>query len=269
MSLTLTAALYNVHDMPSTGLFFLSIPPNQPSPSSTLISHVSRSFPAEPLSTFYLDHRLFVDTSSLLPNADVSQRKFTSILTLSHNPTKAFIGTSATKKKGQSTEQPGATTLITIPSSSADTFTQLIGTKLQPQWAHRQSLVLENGAALSLQNGKWTVRIGDLKTPSRSSQPVSNLRGMLLEISYDVQNPASNGMRTQGANDNGEAVSQDAETLIRGVVESLIDGTGVNMENSLVLFRSTKGEHEARGSSDGVDWELAKLYMDVLRGSRG
>lgn len=256
--------------MPATGLFFLSIPPSQPSPSSTLISHVSRSFPAEPLSPFSLDHRLFVDTSSLLPGADVSLRKFTSILTLSHMPGKTFIGTSATKEKGQLADTPP--TLVTIPSSSADTFTQLIGTKLQPQWAHRQSLVVENGAALSLQGGKWTIRIGDLKTPSRSSQPVSNLRGMLFEISHNERTSASDGAGRQRVKEDEQVVSKDDETIIRGVLDSLIDGTGVRMEGSRVLFGCTKGEgaHEAGGAGDApVDWSLAKLYMDVLRGSRG
>ena len=106
------------------------------------------------------------------------------------------------------------------------------------------------------------MRIGDLKTPSRSSgQHVSSLRGVLVEVSHN-KTSASAG------------VSKDEETLIRGLLESLTDGTGVHMDNSRVLFRrtSTGGERE-RGQDDtsgnGVDWQLASLYMDALRGSRG
>lgn len=252
--------------MSPTGLLLLPIPPNQQSPTSALISHVSRSFPAELLPNFYLDHRLFVDTSSLLPNADPSERKFTSILTLSHLPLKSYVGTALPKGKSEPAEQASPlSALITIPSTAADTLTQLIGTKLQPQWAHRQSLVVENGTALSLRNGEWIVRIGDLKTPSRANQPVT-VRGMVLEITYD----AAGGLAAQGV-ENGESsvVSKDDETLIRGFAESLTEGIGVSLGSSRVLFRNALRLPQSRGTADVVDWELAKLYMDMLRGSRG
>lgn len=263
--------------MPLTGLFLLPIAPNQPSPSSILISHISRSFPAEPLPPFHLDHRLFVDTSSLLPNADVSQRKFTSILTLSHSPVKTYIGTfsPAPKEKTQAAnvQQAPASTIITIPSASADSFTQLIGTKLQPQWAHRQSLVIENGTSLSLQNGQWILRIGDLKTPTRPNQTAgSNLRGMLVEVSHigaPIDRDLGLELKTQEAN-----IDKDDETMMRAFLDSVTSGSGAppisSMEIARSLFRRTRIQNETqKDSSVLVDWPIAGLYMDMLRGSRG
>ncbi|EXJ89511.1 hypothetical protein A1O3_02578 [Capronia epimyces CBS 606.96] len=257
--------------MPSTGLFFLPIAPNQASPSATLVAHISRSFPAQALPTFHLDHRLFVDTPSLLPNSDASLRRFTSILTLSHTPGTTYVGTTSPKDRATATEQPVASTLVTIPSTHADPFTQLIGTKIQPHWAHRQSLVVDNGTALALQPQEWAVRIGDVKIPTGRSgqQTTSNLRGMLVEVS--LNNASAQHERLDSTTEEEtelEAISKDEETLIRAFLDSLIDGTGVQMTNSRALFRNTRIPSEDNDTNGVVDWGLAKLYMDMLRTPR-
>jgi len=238
-----------------------------------LITHISRSFPAQPLPAFFLDHRLFIDTSSLLPNADASLRKFTSILTLSHTPTKTYVATSAPRDGKKSNDVPTAPTVITIPSSSLETFTQLVGTKLQPQWAHRQSLILENGTSLSLgTNDEWTVRLGDLKIPSRPNQAGSTIRALALEISYNDDSEV-----TALGGDGGDAsVHEDDEGMIRSFLESLLEGTGVRIDastNARALFRKTgiKSEENPKplAPSSAADFSLATLYMDMLRGPRG
>ncbi|KAI1607893.1 mediator complex, subunit Med20 [Exophiala viscosa] len=245
--------------MSTTGLFLIPIPPNQQSPASNLISYISRSVRADLLPPFYLDHRLFVDTSSLLPNTDLSQRKFTSILTLSHTPSSTFVGTSLPKDKSEPAEQASPVTLITIPTSAADTFTQLIGTKLQPQWAHRQSLVVENGTTLSVKDGYLIVRIGDLKTPSRANQP-STLRAMALEITFKTRADVASG--------GNSVISAADETLIRKFSESMVQGAGISVGNSRSLFRNTLQVPKSGPTADTVDWDLAELYMDMLRGNR-
>ncbi|KEF60090.1 uncharacterized protein A1O9_04940, partial [Exophiala aquamarina CBS 119918] len=246
-------------------LFFLPILPHQSSPSTSLITHISRSFPAQPLPAFFLDHRLFIDTSSLLPNADISLRKFTSILTLSHTPTRTYVATSAPKDSKKDNHALITPTMITIPSSALETFTQLVGTKLQPQWAHRQSLTLENGTSLSLSNGEWTVRLGDLKIPSRPNQAGSTIRALVFEISYNADSDEdSSGSDTE--------VHKDDEGMIRSFLESLLDGTAVRIDNSTNsrdLFRKTGMRVQDSTKSPSVaDFSLATLYMDMLRGSR-
>ncbi|KAL2441136.1 hypothetical protein ABEF95_012482 [Exophiala dermatitidis] len=290
--------------MASTGLFFLSIPPNQSSLASVLISHISRSYPAELLPTFHLDHRLFVDTSSLLPNAETSQRQYTSILTLSQSPGTTYVGTtpppSKEKTKANTQTTPGEpdkaaaassdttkTALITIPSTQTDPISQLIGTKLQPLWAFRQSLIVDNGTSLALQHGEWIVRIGDLKTPtSRSGQQSttsSNLRGMLVEVSFvdsSVIGPEHTNSTADGDSSiqMNRAVGHDDDTLIRGFLDSLLEGTGIQMVNSRALFRRTGARTEIGSKRDmngnvknetvPVDRDLARLYMDMLRTTR-
>lgn len=248
-------------------LFFLPVLANQSSPSSGLISHISRSQAAQPLPAFFLDHRLFVDTSSLLPNADTSLRRFTSILTLSHTSAIAYVGTSpprdATKAADKDQSHPSTPTMITIPASATESFTQLVGTKLQPQWAHRQSLIVEGGTSLSLNNGDWILRIGDVKIPSRQSQGGPNLRGTLIEVSRSVDASAEQK--------EGPTLTQEDESLIRDFLTSLIQGTGLKLEQSRTMFRRTAREAgaDATRAFDRPDFGLAALYMDMLRGSRG
>jgi hypothetical protein len=263
--------------MPLTGLFAIPIGSGQPSPSAAIISHISRSFPAEPLPTFYLDHRLFVDTSGLLPSSNASVRKFTSILTLSHTPATTYVATTSSKGKSQDAEQSSLTSsLITIPSSSADSFTQLIGTKLQPLWTIRQSLIVENGTALSLNNGEWIIRIGDLKVPPRANQAGPNLRSMLVEVAH-IENDMDDEI--QGSDDGSKeakasAVKEKEETLLRAFLDSVTDGSGVpsiaNPETSRSLIRRTRFHEKDKGTaSTPPDLELASLYLDIIRGSRG
>ncbi|KIW78434.1 hypothetical protein Z517_08270 [Fonsecaea pedrosoi CBS 271.37] len=266
--------------MALTGVFILPFGPGQSSPSSALISHISRSFPAEPLPPFHLDHRLFVDTSSLLPNSDTSQRRTTSILTLSQTPARTYIATTGPKEKSQgATDQTASApfTIVTIPSSSADSFTQIVGTKLQPQWAHRQSMIIDNGTALSLENGQWVIRIGDLKTPTRPNQAASNLRGMVVEVSF-IEAPvdATRGQVPVDAlkDANAKVVSKEDETLLRGMLESVTDGSGMPSNFSIdamrSLIRRTNIHLKDKDAGDASpDWDLANLYLDILRGSRG
>ncbi|KIW73457.1 hypothetical protein PV04_01574 [Phialophora macrospora] len=261
--------------MPLTGLFILTIGSGQSSPSAALVSHISRSFPAEPLPSFYLDHRLFVDTSSLLPSSNSSLRKSTSILTISHTPATTYVAT--TSPASQSKEKPviaPSATLITIPSTSADSFTQLIGTKFQPLWAHRQSLIIDSGTALSFLNGEWIIRIGDLKVPPRPNQTGSNLRGMVVEVSHMEDD---SDLKIQGPDDvqkDGSDIDKEDEALLRGFLDSVTDGSGVpsitNSESSRFLIRRTKALEKDKGTaSPPADFELASLYLDALRGSRG
>lgn len=156
--------------------------------------------------------------------------------------------------------------MITIPSSSLESFTQLVGTKLQPQWAHRQSLILENGTSLSLSDDEWTIRLGDLKIPSRPNQAGSTIRALVFEISYNNSSDEDNS--------SGDSiVEKDDEVLVRSFLESLLEGTGVRIDsstNSRALFRktgTTTVDHPK--SATTADCSLATLYMDMLRGSRG
>ena len=257
--------------MPLTGVFALAINPGQTSPSDAVISHISRSFPAELLPAFYLEHRLFVDTSSLIPNSNAALRKTTSILTLSHTPATTYVATVSPKDTSQGAEESSPTSIsITIPSANADSFTQLISTKLQPLWTIRQTMIVENGTALSLNGGEWIVRIGDLKIPPRLNQAGSSVRGILVEVSHMVDEKDN---EDKGPDD-GQKVSKDDETLIRAFLESVTEGSGVpsilTTDTARSLIRCTKFEEKDKGAPHSPpDFALASLYLDILRGSRG
>jgi hypothetical protein len=93
---------------------------------------------------------------------------------------------------------------------------------------------------------------------------------MLLEISYNAEPDEPTNETTNGASASAStSVSKEDETLVRSVVDSLTEGTGISMANSRVFFRKTQREENGKVAQGTVDWELARLYMDMLRGSRG
>ena len=69
-------------------------------------------------------------------------------------------------------------------------------------------------------------------------------------------------------------VSKEDETLLRGFLESVTDGSGVpsilttGTSRSLIR-RTTFQEKDKSATSASPDVELANLYLDILRGSRG
>ena len=153
-----------------------------------------------------------------------------------------------------------------------------MGIKLQPQWAHRQSLIIENGTSLSLQNGEWIIRIGDLKIPPRPNQTASNVRAMLMEVSCtELANGSGNQDFDVAQKDvDTDAVAKGDETLIRGFLDSVTEGSGVpsiaNPETSRSLIRRTKvheKDKDTTPASTAADFELAILFLDILRGPRG
>lgn len=227
-----------------------------------MISHISRSFPADPLPSFHVEQRLFVDTSSLLPNADTSLRRYTHLLNLSHSTHKTYIGTSVPRDRSRPAQLDALElSIITVPEASLESFTELLVHKLQPQWSHRQSLTLKNGTSLALQNGDWTIRIGDLRMSNRSTQGAGSLRGMLVEASY-----------LAGSSSDNDADGKADEIMLRSFLDTLLRGTGAQIEGARVMFRRTRPAwrgQDGNESDSTPDWALASLYMDVLRGSRG
>ncbi len=86
-----------------------------------------------------------------------------------------------------------------------------------------------------------------------------------MEISYNAESGPTN--ETNGATASA-SVSKEDETLVRGVVDALTEGTGISLANSRVFFGRTQREENGKVAPGTVDWELARLYMDMLRGSR-
>lgn len=60
--------------------------------------------------------------------------------------------------------------------------------------------------------------------------------------------------------------TKDDETMLRAFLDALIRGANVKMDNTRVIVRRT---NVGGNNLEQVDWALAGLYMDMLRGSRG
>jgi hypothetical protein len=97
---------------------------------------------------------------------------------------------------------------------------------------------------------------------------------MLVEVSHMEDD---SDIKIQGPDDvqkTGSDVDKEDEALLRGFLESVTDGSGVpsitNSESYRFLVRRTKVLEKDKGAaSPPADFELASLYLDALRGSRG
>lgn len=233
-------------------LCLIPLNPSAVSPSAKLVAHLSRRYPAEEHHAYHLEHRLFSDTSSQLPGSDVKLRSFTHVLTLSHNPQSTFV---CTTKAGN----PADTSLITIPVTSTDAFTTLIVSKFQPLWYLRQAVVVENGISVSVRDDEWKVCIGDVKIAPKSPG-AGTLRGLIIELCHTVDEPE--GSTSQDTAEEDQAMFQD-------VLDELFKGTGESFNDAKIIITRTSnrvGATDEVGTKSTPDWDLAKLYMNVLRG---
>jgi len=219
--------------------------------SAKLISHLARRYPTQEHEPFNLEHRLFSDTSSQLPGSDVKQRSFTHVLNFSHDPQHAFVSST---KAGNSDES----SIVTIPASSASSFTGLIATKLQPAWYGRQMLSVENGVCVSIEEKGIVVCVGDPRTLP-GSQGAGALRGTVVELfrREDV---------TNDSNDYTQEEAEEDQDWVRDALEDLFRGTDVTFNAKIFTNRTKPRRLEGTsGVEKEPDWNLAKLYMAVLR----
>jgi TATA-binding related factor (TRF) of subunit 20 of Mediator complex len=247
--------------MPSTALIFLPAPIGNPStlvtgtnaasPAATLITHISRTYSLKSLGGYLLDHRLLVDTSSLLPGHKAPS-KYTHFLTLpAHFPGKTFIGTSASNSaahsngtsNGTAAEPKGSAgefTLVTIPSHT-DTLFPLLMQRMSPLWVPRQAHRLEGGASFEVADFK--VRIGELRISGGRGQ--GGVRGCLCEIEF------------LGGDDGKNGDDEDIEELSRAFFQSLVRGSDVDAGTVKVI-----------GPVAGEGSRLVRQYMELLKFAR-
>lgn len=248
--------------MPLTGLFILPSPPTKPSPAAALLTYLTLQLPSQPLQTpssaFTLTHHLFASTSSLLPGA-AATRQYTSVLTLAHTPAVTYIGT---------TTANGPLSQLSIPTASAESFLQILHAKIQPLWTPRQTQLVTDGTALSVEFpvGVLHLRIGDVRLSQRQTTQGNAVRGVLLEITL----PTMEGKV-------GEKASEDDEALLRNLVAAMLSNAKLElkMDDVKLLARYTEqalsGEHADKEADNDnkrkkqSQWVVAELYMEMLR----
>jgi hypothetical protein len=246
--------------MPLTTVFVLPVAPTATSPSQALLSHLALSYDCSPLphtpSTSHLTYHAYQSTSSLLP-ANATGRQHTHVLTLPHDPSKTYIGSTSAAGLDQ----------ITIPTSSLDTFLQLLHAKLQPHWSPRQTQLVPECTSLLLSSplGPVELRVGDLRSVAsgvtpKSATPASTLRGILLEMTQpDV---TSKEVGVQASNEDYQVAG--------ALLEALVDGMGFKLDGLRSISRYTDAtsrhddQDDVQNTQMGSCWTLAELYMDLL-----
>lgn len=223
------------------------------SPTSNLITHLSRKRHTKPLGPYTLEHRLLVDTSSLLPG-HATPRRHTHFLTLSSQfPGKTFVGTSAVTSitaatpnepaNGSATTQRLASelTLITIPSQP-DTLCPLLMQRMSPLWVPRQAHRVEGGTSFLIDG--WKFRLGELRISAGRGQ--GRVRGCVCELE-----PVSADY------DDEEKYGAELARMARVFFETVVQGSGVDLYEMKMVG-------PVAGGSDG----LMRQYLDLLTFAR-
>ena len=227
----------------SSRLFFLPSEGNNPSPFNALSQHVSRKISAQLSSPFWLEYRLLVETSSLLPGAlDSRMRRSMQILTLGQFPEKTYV---LTEPQDNSTS-----TIVTLPSgAAANSFFNMVTAKMQPLWAARNEIRLDKGASVELTGGDvLAVRVGELR--ATVGQRDSKLRGVIIELT--MQNEDS---------EDGEEIDWTArEITLRAALDATFRGSSISLTNAKLVQKST-----SKQPSDPEHADIVRLYADLLK----
>ena len=137
---------------------------------------------------------------------------------------------------------------------------------MEPLWAFRSSLRVENGVAFSLLGGDWRVRLGDVRITAGQGQ--GRVRGMVAELEFCGADDDDAGLADASSNEqakNGEsAVDWDLrETLLRSFWDGLVSDSGVSMDRSQVVVKVPGVDKVEKD-----DLTLVRQYMELLRFTR-
>jgi TATA-binding related factor (TRF) of subunit 20 of Mediator complex len=138
-----------------------------------------------------------------------------------------------------------------------------IAHKMEPLWAFRSSLRLENGAAFSLLGGDWRLRLGDARITAGQGQ--SRVRGLVAEVEFcDVaEDGVLNGVSKEAEDGKYVIDWEGRETMLRSFWDGLVRESGVSMDRLQVVV---KVPGAAKGERD--DLTLVRQYMELLRFTR-
>lgn len=181
-----------------------------------------------------LDHRLFYDTSSLLPTSK-APRRYMQYVALAHHPGKVYIGCTRHDAK----DEPLPQDIIVVPAGfqTDDFFMVTAMRKMEPLWNLRAMMKIEGGLSYELDD--WKIRLGELKQSGGAQGPRS--RGWIVELSCK-----DNGGRLEGA-----GLEADVQDLWRDI------GNGID---GMKLFVSRQGI-----GAETDNFAAVKLWMEVLR----
>jgi hypothetical protein len=162
-------------------------------------------------------------------------------------------------------------TIISVPTGPpAEDLLWITSRKMEPLWAFRASLRVENGAAFSLLDGEWRLRLGDAKVTG--GQGHGRIRGMVVEVEFgdvakdEVSNRVEEEERDSapgGGGDDDDVDWDGREKLLRNFWDGLVRESGVSMERLQVVV---KVPGVAKGEK--VDLTLVRQYMELLRFAR-
>lgn len=134
---------------------------------------------------------------------------------------------------------------------------------MEPLWALRSSLRVENGAAFSLRGGDLRVRLGDARITAGQGQ--GRVRGMVAEVAFsDVdEDEILNGAHGEAENGEHAVDWEGREEMLRSFWDGLVGGSEVDMDRLQVVV---KVPGVVKAEKDNLT--LVRQYMELLRLAR-
>lgn len=116
---------------------------------------------------------------------------------------------------------------------------------------------------MSLKDDTWQLCIGEVRVAPKQ-QGAGTLRGLLVELC----------LKDPGSWVEEDALSQEktteAQELLRSTLSRIFQGADEKFDYANFTIRMTKSRLESSSEQDKSvpDWDLANLYMTVLKGQR-
>lgn len=123
---------------------------------------------------------------------------------------------------------------------------------------------MDTGVALSLRDGTWTVRLGDLWTSSSASAAATNrpsqVRGVVVEITLQHAHDAAVVVSSSSS-------SSDQQTLLTAFFHALVRDSAVPLDGLRVVVRPSlpAGGNASADDDDNDQIRLVRQYMEILR----
>ena len=237
------------------------MPSNTPEASKISQLILTRHPSATSLPLFNLEHRLLIDTESLLQQPN-HVRRYTQFLSSPHLSPLTFIGSSA--KDGD----PMDMAIIQIPAGQqTEDFFSTVVKKMEALWSFRMAVRIEGGQAFEFEigdkdlEGNLSVRIGDVRVTHGQGQ--GRIRGVVVElqrVSNAQVEETTNGVEATGDYES----SAEKQDLLHGIWDWLTAGSTISKDN-LRFVASVPGIQQ--GESTKI--LLARQYMNLLAFARG
>ncbi|KAF2498009.1 hypothetical protein BU16DRAFT_525578 [Lophium mytilinum] len=246
-----------------SGLYFVAEQPSSSSASGSsafqnIVSAIQLNFIATPLPNWHLAHHLSLSTPAT--SGDTNPPAYHHALSLTYHPGKTFLHIHPQPVPGVPTKPGPDNVVVAIPATQAESFNNLLATKLSALWTPKHSLNIRDGHAYRI--GEMVIRVGEVRAAKGVGGNPPALHGVVVCIESRV------GDANTSDDDYAPAVPSKAD-VSEGVmaVHEMIRGLWNDLEVPVGRKEGVKmalGQYEGLGEEHAAEAEV-RMWCQILR----